>query len=85
MQEQLKNVHHIQSTTGAFAAILESGAVVTLGDPQRGGDNGQVQEQLRNVQHIQASQGAFAAILEFGAVVTEIQAGAVTAARCRSS
>ena len=46
MQEQLRNVQHIQATDSAFAAILESGAVVTWGDPTYGGDSGQVQEQL---------------------------------------
>ena len=70
MQEQLRNVRHIQATHHAFAAILESGAVVTWGDPEHGGDSSQVQEQLRNVQHIQATRRAFAAILESGAVVT---------------
>ena len=55
MQEQLRNVQHIQATGGAFAAILESGAVVTWGRPENGGDSSQVQEQLRNVQHVQAT------------------------------
>ena len=70
VQEQLRSIQHIRATSSAFAAILESGAVVTWGDPECGGDSNQVQEQLRNVQHIQATQGAFAAILEAGAVVT---------------
>ena len=64
------NVQHIQATWCAFAAILESGAVVTRGRGAAGGDSSQVQEQLRNVQHIQANDGAFAVILESGAVVT---------------
>ena len=29
VQEQLKNVRHIQATERAFAAILDSGSVVT--------------------------------------------------------
>ena len=62
MQEQLRNVQHIQATEGVFAAILESGAVVTWGDPHYGG--------LRNVKAIQATACAFAAILDSGAVVT---------------
>ena len=71
MQEQLRHVQNIQATAiGAFAAILESGAVVTWGYPEFGGDSSRVQEQLRHVQHIQATAGAFAAILESGAVVT---------------
>ena len=57
-------------THRAFAAVLESGDVVTWGDPGFGGDSSLVQEQLRNVQHIQATDYAFAAILESGAVVT---------------
>ena len=70
VQEQLRNVQHIQATRYAFAAVLESGAVVTWGDPDDGGDSSHVQEQLRNVQHIQATRYAFAAVLESGAVVT---------------
>ena len=71
MQGQLRSVQHIQATaSGAFAAILESGAVVTWGDPDNGGDSSQVQEKLRNVRQIQATACAFAAILESGAVVT---------------
>ena len=54
VQEQLRNIRHIQATVGAFAAILQSGAVVTWGDPRYGGGSSQVQEQLRNVQSIQA-------------------------------
>ena len=69
--EQLRNVQHIQATAnGAFGAILESGAVVTWGNPRAGGDSSQVHEQLRNVQHIQSVADGFAAILESGAVVT---------------
>ena len=81
VREQLKNVQHIQATRcllgkinialrGAFAGILESGAVVTWGDPVGGGDSSHVQEQLQNVQRIQATGFAFAAILAAGHVVT---------------
>ena len=70
MQEHLTSVQHIQATRFAFAAILESGAVVTWGNPRAGGDSCQMQEQLRSVQQIQATDTAFAAILESGAVVT---------------
>ena len=48
MQEELRNVQHIQATYGAFAAILQSGAVVTWDLAEGGGDSCQVQEQLRN-------------------------------------
>ena len=90
VQEQLRNVQHIQAIgDGAFAAILESGAVVTWGNPSHGGDSSQAQEQLRNVQHMQATDCAFAAILESGAVVTwgpgVMQIAEETAARCKGS
>ena len=39
VQEQLRNVQSIQATDCAFAAILESGAVVTWGDQESGGDS----------------------------------------------
>ena len=35
---------------GGFAAILESGVVVTWGHPELGGNSSHAQEQLRNVQ-----------------------------------
>ena len=85
MQEQLRNVQRIQATDGAFAAILESGAVVTWGRADCAGDSSQVQGQLRNVQHIQATAFAFAAIVESGNVVTlDIQTITETAARRKS-
>ena len=65
-----ERAQYIQATNGAFAAILESGAVVTLGAADLGGGSDQVQEQLRNVKCIQATRSAFAAILESGVVVT---------------
>ena len=63
-------MYQFQSTAAALDAIWESGAVVTWGDPEHGGDSSQVQDKLRNVQQIQATNGAFAAILESGAVAT---------------
>ena len=39
MQERLRNVQHIQATGGAFAAILESGAVVTWGRAEFSGES----------------------------------------------
>ena len=56
--------------TSNCPCTLESGAVVTWGDPEFGGDSSQVHEQLRNVQCIQGSGCDFAAILESGVVVT---------------
>ena len=50
-----------------FAAILESGAVVTWGCPDGGGHSSQMQEKLRNVRHIQATvNGAFPPFLNWG-------------------
>ena len=59
---------------GVFAAILDSGAVATWGDPRFGGDSSQVQELLVIVQQIQSTGFAFAAILDSGAVVTWVDA-----------
>ena len=42
VQERLRNVPHIQATSRASAAILDSGTVVTLGRPEFGGDSSQV-------------------------------------------
>ena len=58
VQDQLKNVHHIQATDSAFAAILHDGSVVSWGDPEgaawgdadAGGDSSAVQSQLTGVQ-----------------------------------
>ena len=49
VQEQLKNVQQIQASSGAFAAILGDGSVVTWGHADYGGDSSAVQDQLRNV------------------------------------
>ena len=76
VQDQLKNVQQIQSTTGEFAAILVDGSVIAWGSPISGGDSSRVQGQLRNVYQIQATNGvgiadpgAFAAILADGSVI----------------
>ena len=73
VQDQLKNVQHIQASALAFAAILDNGSVVTWGDAGYGGDSGAVQDQLKKVQRILAASSlgrAFAAILDDGSVVT---------------
>ena len=36
VQDLLKGVQQVQATTGAFAAILADGSVVTWGDPAYG-------------------------------------------------
>ena len=65
-------MQQIQASSGAFAAILEDGSVVTWGHEDRGGDSSAVRDELRAVQQIQAARlgGAFAAILADGSVVT---------------
>ena len=62
VQEQLRNVQHIQSNGDASAAALDNGYMVTWDHPDCGGDSSRVQEQLRNVQHIQANAEAVAAL-----------------------
>ena len=70
MQDQLKNVQHVQANQRAFAAILGDGSVVTWGYADHGGDISAVRAQLTNVQQIQATGYAFAAILGDGSVVS---------------
>ena len=70
VQDQLRGVQQIQASSGAFAAILEDGSVITWGDADYGGDSSAVRDQLKGVQQIQASREAFAAILGDGSVVT---------------
>ena len=56
--------------TGAFAAILADGSVVTWGSAEVGADSSRVQDQLIGVQQIKVTVEAFAAILADGSVVT---------------
>ena len=71
----------VHGNTGAFAAILADGSVITWGDGNDGGDSRAVQDQLRNVREIHATGRAFAAILADGAVVTwgDAECGGVSA------
>ena len=70
-REQLKRVQQIQANSGAFAAVVADGYVVTWGDCHLGGSiSAAVSEQLKNVNAIQATNHAFAAILGDGSVVT---------------
>ena len=48
VQDQLRDVRHIQATSAAFAAILGTGAIVTWGNPGSGGDSRGIQDQLRD-------------------------------------
>ena len=63
------------SDTGAFAAILSDGSVVTWGSAECGGDSSSVQHQLKDVQDIAATSSAFAARLKDGSVVSWGQGG----------
>eukprot|EP00434_Breviolum_minutum_P031260 symbB.v1.2.027641.t1/scaffold2850.1/size68925/3 len=54
VQDQLRGVQQIQATTGAFAAILEDGSIITWGGADYGGDSSAVRDQLRGVQQITA-------------------------------
>ena len=49
VQDRLKHVEHIASTSAAFAALLRDGSVVAWGDSRYGGDCGTCQDQLCNV------------------------------------
>ena len=59
----------LQASSGAFAAILGDGSVVTWGDPVFGADSSRVQDRLKNMQRVQATDCAFAAILDDGSAV----------------
>eukprot|EP00931_Biecheleriopsis_adriatica_P056168 TRINITY_DN33284_c0_g1_i1.p1 TRINITY_DN33284_c0_g1~~TRINITY_DN33284_c0_g1_i1.p1 ORF type:complete len:581 (-),score=90.52 TRINITY_DN33284_c0_g1_i1:71-1813(-) len=71
-QEQLqgKVVSRIFSTTNAFAALTDDGAVVTWGSVFGGGDSSDVQEQLHDVKFIYSNEFAFAALKKDGSVVS---------------
>ena len=69
VQKQLKNVQQLQATNGAFAAILESGSVVTWGHARFGGNSSAVQHELKTVRQIQDNLFAFAAIHSDGSFV----------------
>eukprot|EP00435_Cladocopium_sp_Y103_P058949 s187_g20.t3 len=67
----LKNVDQIQTTTRAFAAVLEDGKVIAWGDPAYGGDITSVEALQRShqVRKIQATDAAFAALQADATVV----------------
>ncbi|OLQ04575.1 Peptidyl-prolyl cis-trans isomerase [Symbiodinium microadriaticum] len=70
VQDQLKDVRHIQASARAFAALLGDGSVVTWGEVTCGGHSTAVQEELKDVRQIQSSDRAFAALFRNGCVVT---------------
>ena len=39
VQHKLRRVQHVQSTSGAFATILDNGSVVMWGNPDEVGDS----------------------------------------------
>lgn len=47
VQEQLRHVTQLQSSSGAFAAIQSDGTVTAWGNSACGGDSSQIQDQLR--------------------------------------
>ena len=70
MQGQLRDVHQIQASYLAFAAVLGDGSVVAWGDYSSGGDSRDVQDQLKAVQWIHASCFSFAAVQDDRSLVT---------------
>ena len=56
------------ASENAFAAILETGDVMTWGDPDSGGDCSRVQQRLKAVQSITATDHAFAALCGDGSL-----------------
>ena len=76
-QRELQNVQVIQATSGAFAAVLGDGSVVTWGDAGLGADSAAVRDQLKNVQQIASTPGSFAAVLGDGTVVVWGNVGGV--------
>ena len=64
-------VSHIYSSHAAFAALKDSGSVVTWGDSDHGGNSFSVSSSLTSgVSHIYSSHAAFAALKDDGSVVT---------------
>ena len=72
VQDQLRNVKHLQVAGTVFAAISADGSLVMWGSRAVGRLSrcSAIQDQLRNVQQLQATLEAFAAILADGSVVT---------------
>eukprot|EP00434_Breviolum_minutum_P016050 symbB.v1.2.014146.t3/scaffold1025.1/size143318/6 len=70
VKEKLRQVHQLQSTGFAFAAIVGDGRVIAWGHPHYGGNSGNVDDRLRNVEQLQATGSAFCAILADETVVT---------------
>jgi hypothetical protein len=62
-------VQQIQSTGGAFAAILAGGSVLSWGNRKGGADSLLFQDRLKCVQQLNATGAAFAAVLADGSVV----------------
>ncbi|CAK9085562.1 unnamed protein product [Durusdinium trenchii] len=69
-----QGVRGVQSTSLAFAALLEDRSVVTWGDVNCGGDSRHVEAQLCDVEAIQSNNTAFAALKTDGTVVAWGQA-----------
>ena len=63
------NIRYINSTYGAFSALLYDGTVKCWGDPDYGADTTSVDPLLQDVQEISATGHAFAARIRDGSVV----------------
>ena len=70
VKDELQEVDKIYSNSGAFAAKLTNGHVVTWGDTEHGGDSSSVQDQLKDVETIFSNDDAFAAKITNGSIVT---------------
>lgn len=66
---ELSDVQCLVATDGAFAARMRTGAVVTWGCEEKGGNCLQVRSDLVDVRQICSSRGAFAALTGSGRVV----------------
>lgn len=58
------------AVSGAFAAILDTGEVISWGHADLGGDSTAVHDALQQIQQIESTSGAFAAIRADGQVIT---------------
>ena len=69
VQEKLQNIHSVEGSRGAFAALSKYGAVVTWGPAAYGGDCKRVEAELHDIQLLRASVRAFAALRKDGRVI----------------
>ncbi|WP_047540128.1 hypothetical protein, partial [Shewanella sp. ZOR0012] len=65
----LPAVETVVTNSSAFAALTQSGEVITWGDSYAGGDSREVTEQLKQVKQIVSIKDGFAALRQDGTVV----------------